>query len=193
MKGSFTKIFLVVFLTIMTSGVILPQHHQQNDDRRTPMVTDKTGKLLDRVREKLDDLDADYLTRLNPREYNRARRDLHKIYDLLEAIRNQQDVEAEPIIIVMPDPDYRMLVSSINNEAFEENKVSVLQASAKYNYFSVEQIIGLMDLSSFSSWKLKALEMTYPFVVDKNNSYRIINALTFSEDKQKAREILDRN
>ena len=193
MKDSFTKILLTAFLMIMVSGTILPQHHQKYDDRKTPMYSDKTEKLIDRIKEKLDDLDADYLTQLHQREYVRARRDLHKIYDLLEALRNQQDVEVEPVIAAMPDADYRELVNSINNEPFEENKVSVLQASAKYNYFSVDQIIGLMELSSFSSWKLKALEMTYPFVVDKNNSYKIINALTFSEDKQKARGIIDRN
>ncbi len=193
MKGSFTKIILAGFLIFMFSGVILPQHHDRNDDRKTPMVSDKTEKLLDRIKDKLDDLDAYYLTQLRSREYNKAKRDLHRIYDMLEAIRNQMDVEVEPVIMAMPDPDYRMLVNSINNESFEENKVSVLQASAKYNYYSVDQIIGLMELSSFSSWKIKTLEMTYPFVIDKNNSYRIINALTFSEDKQKAREILDRN
>ncbi len=193
MKGSFTKILLTVFLTIMVSAVVLPQHHQKYDDRKTPIVSDKTEKLLDRIVEKLDDLDADYLTQLHWREYNKAKKDLHRIYDMLAAIRNQQDVESEPVIMTMPDPDYRALVNSINNESFEDNKVSVLQASAKYNYFSVDQIIGLIELSSFSSWKIKALELTYPFVIDKNNSYKIINAFTFSDDKQKAQQILDRN
>ncbi len=191
MNSSFTKILLAVFLMLTISGYLFPQHHQGYDDRKTPMIEDRTEKLIDRVKEKLDDLDADYLTQLHWKEYNKAKRDLHRIYDLLEAIRNQQDVEVEPVIMAMSDPDYRAIVSSINNESFEENKISVLQSSAKYNYFSVDQIIGFMELSSFSSWKLKALELTYPFVVDKNNSYKIINALTFSEDKQKAQRILD--
>jgi hypothetical protein len=193
LKNSFTTIILTAILTFILTGIILPQHQQNNDDRRMPMMIEKTDKLIDRVKEKLDDLDADYLSRLNRRDYSRAKKDLHKIYELLEAIRNRQDVEPIPVITAMPDPDYRSLVNSINNESFEENKVSVLQSSVKYNYFSVDQIIGLMGLSTFSSWKLKALELTYPFVVDKNNSYKIINALTFSQDKQKAREIIDRN
>jgi len=192
-KGSFTKILTAVFLTIMVSGVIFPQHHQREDDRRTPAISERTSELLDRIKDKLDDLDADYLTQLHWKEYNKAKRDLHKIYEMIEAIKRQQDIEVDPPITAMPEPDYRQLVNSIDNESFEENKVSVLQSSARYNYFSVQQIIGIMDLSSFSSWKIKALELTYPFVIDKNNSFKIINALTFSEDKRKAQEILDGN
>ena len=193
MNKLFTNSFLSLIFILTISGNIFPQHHQQ-DDRKTPiLVSDRTEELLDRIKEKLDDLDADYLTQLHWRDYNKAKRDLHKIYDLIEAIKRQQDIQVDPPIVAMPDQDYRQLVNSITNESFEENQIAVLQASAKYNYFSVDQIIGLMDISSFSSWKLKALELTYPFVVDKYNSYKILNALTFSEDKQKAQEILDRN
>ena len=186
MNKLFTNSFLSLIFILTISGNIFPQHHQQ-DDRKTPvLVSDRTEELLDKIKERLDDLDAEYLTQLRSRDYNRAKRELHKIYGLIEAIENQQ-------VVAMADQDYRQLVNSISNESFEDNKVAVLQSSAKYNYFSVQQIIGLMDLSSFSSWKLKALELTYPFVVDKNNSFKIINALTFSEDKQKAQEILDKN
>ncbi len=194
MNKLFTNSFLSLIFIFTISGNIFPQHHQ-HDDRKTPvLVSDRTEELLDKIKERLDDLDAEYLTQLRSRDYNRAKRELHKIYGLIEAIENQQVVvEVNPPVVAMADQDYRQLVNSISNESFEDNKVAVLQSSAKYNYFSVQQIIGLMDLSSFSSWKLKALELTYPFVVDKNNSFKIINALTFSEDKQKAQEILDKN
>ncbi len=193
MRGSFSKILLAAFFSVAISAVIFPQQHQDNDDRKTPIIMDRTQELINKIKEKLNDLDAEYLTRLHQKEYTHAKRDLDKIYHLIEDLQNQQVVEVDPPIVAMPEPDYRQLVNSINNESFEENKLAVLQASAKYNYFSVEQIIGLLDLSSFSSWKLKALETTYPFVVDNYNSFKIINAFTFSEDKQKAQEIIDRN
>lgn len=193
MKSSFSRILLAAFFSVAISAVIFPQHHQENDDRKTPIIIDRNQELINKIKEKLNDLDAEYLTRLHQKEYTHARRDLDEIYHLLEDLQNQQVVEVGPPIAAMPEPDYRQLVNSINNESFEENKLAVLQASAKYNYFSVEQIIGLLDLSSFSSWKLKALETTYPFVVDNYNSFKIINSFTFSEDKQKAQEIIDRN
>ncbi|HSD63325.1 MAG TPA: DUF4476 domain-containing protein [Ignavibacteriaceae bacterium] len=195
MKSINTKTTFIVILTLLTAGFAFPQHHNDDswDDRKMPVISDNTEKMLDRIKEKLDELDADYLTQLRPREYNKSVRELHKIYRMIEAIKNQQDVEVYPVVLPMNEPDYRSLVNSINNEAFEDNKIAVLQSSVKYNYFTVDQIIGLMDLSSFSSWKLKALELTYPFVVDKNNSFKIINSLTFSGDKEKAQEILNRN
>ena len=193
MKSSFVGILLVALLVITITIPLFPQHHRSGDKSKTPAVSERTEELLNKIKDRLDDIDAEYLTHLHPREYNKAKKDLHKIYNLIEAIENQQVVEVEPLITAMPDHDYRQLVNSINNESFEENKLSVLSSSAKYNYFSVDQIIGLMDLSSFSSWKLKTLEITYPFVVDKYNSFKIINALTFSEDKEKARKIMDRN
>lgn len=195
MKSINTKTIFIIILTLLTAGFTFPQHHNDDnlDDRKMPVISDNTEKMLDRIKEKLDELDADYLTQLRPREYNKSVRELHKIYRMIEAIKNQQDVEVYPVVLPMNEPDYRSLVNSINNEAFEDNKIAVLQSSVKYNYFTVAQIIGLMDLFSFSSWKLKALELTYPFVVDKNNSFKIINSLTFSGDKEKAQEILNRN
>ena len=157
------------------------------------MISDRTEELLDKITGKLDELDSHFLTQLNHREYNKATRELHKIYDLIEAIKKQQNVDEEPPITVINEADYRTLISAINNEAFEENKINVLRASVKYNYFSVEQVIGLIDLSPFSTWKLKALELTYPFIVDKDNSYKILNSFNFSDDKNKAQEILDGN
>lgn len=193
MKGSFTKILLAVFITAAISVSVFPQHNHDNDDRRTPIIVDRYQELINKIKERLSDLDAEYLTRLHQKEYKRAKSELEKIYHLIEDLENQQVVVTDPPVAAIPEPDYRQLVSSINNESFEENKLAVLQASAKYNNFSVEQIIGLLDLSTFSSWKLKALELTYPFVVDNYNSFKIINAFTFSEDKQKAQAIIDRN
>ncbi len=196
LKSAFTKIILIVFLSLIFASFALPQHNHNDkryDNKNTPMISDKTDKLLDKIKEKLDDLDNSYLRKLHHREYNEAKKELNNIYRLIEEVKNQIYAEENPPIAAMNNVDYKRLVESISNESFEENKIQVLQASAKYNYFSVEQIIGLMDLSTFSSWKLKALELTYPFVVDKYNSYKILNALSFSEDKKKAQEILDRN
>lgn len=193
MKNLFTKLLMSALFITVSSGYLFPQHHDENDDRRTPIIIDKNHELINKIKEKLDDLDAEYLSRLHQREYVRAKRDLNKIYHMIDELDKQQTVEVAPPLVAIPESDYNQLVNSINNESFEENKIAVLQSSAKYNYFSVEQIMGLMDLSTFSSWKLKALEITYPFVVDGYNSFKIINALTFSEDKQKAKSIIDNN
>lgn len=181
-----------LFIAFTFNSFVYPQHNRKNDERRMPIVFDRTEFLLNKIKEKLDKLDVDYLSRLHKKEYSEAKKELHKIYDLIEAIKEEQVKEEESTVAAMPDSDYKRLVENINKESFEENKIAVLQASVKYNYLSIDQIIGLMDLSTFSSWKLKALELSYPFAVDKNNSYKIINGLNFSEDKKKAQEILNK-
>lgn len=191
MKGFYKKSTLIIFLILITTGIAFPQ--LQNDDIKDNHKisnSDRTKELLDNIKKSLKDLDSDYLTKLRPREYNRALRELHKIYKMIDAIKMHIDEEYHPTP-AMSEPDFKNLVNSINNESFEENKIAVLQASARYNFFTVDQIIGLMDLSTFSTWKLKALELTYPSAIDKGNSFKIINSLTFSEDKKKAQEILN--
>lgn len=176
---------------IVISGFAFPQQHDNESiDEHKIGNRDRTKELLDDIKEQLKEMDSDYLTKLRPKDYNKALRDLHKIYKMIDAIKMHVDEEYHPTP-AMDDSDYRNLVNSINNESFEDNKTAVLQASARYNYFTVDQIIGLMDLSTFSSWKIKALELTYPSAIDKGNSFKIINSLTFSEDKKKAQEILN--
>jgi hypothetical protein len=46
---------------------------------------------------------------------------------------------------------------------------------------------------SFSSDKLRALELLAPRMVDRQNAFKIYDAFTFSSDKEKARAILRRN
>lgn len=186
------KTVIIIFLTIITAGSALPQHHDDTRDDHKNVSSDRTKELLDKIKQNLKELDADYLTQLRPKEYKKALKELYKMYKMIDAIKMHIDEEYHPVSAIS-ESDYRNLVTSINNESFEENKVTILRASAKYNYFTVDQVIGLMDLSTFSSWKLRALEITYPLVLDKNNSFKIINSLNFSDDKQKAQEILDKN
>jgi hypothetical protein len=104
--------------------------------------------------------------------------------------RHPIQVEEGPYPI--SEEEFSGLVNSIKNESFQENQLSVVQISARYNYFTVNQVVKLIDLFSFSDGKLKALEYLYPNVVDKFNSHQIVNALTYSSDKEKATDIINR-
>ncbi len=182
---------LIIFIIFITTGNSFPQHQNEDiKDNHRVVDSDRTKELLDNIKQSLKDIDSDYLTKLRTKDYKKALKELYKIYKMIDAIKMHLDEEYHPTP-AMSEPDFKNLVNSINNESFEENKIAVLQASARYNYFTVDQIIQLMDLSTFSTWKLKALELTYPAVIDKGNSFKIINSLTFSEDKKKAQEILN--
>jgi hypothetical protein len=91
------------------------------------------------------------------------------------------------------EEEFAGLVESIKNESFQENQLSIVQITSRYNYFTVDQVVRVIELFSFSDGKLKALEYLYPNVVDKFNSHQIINSFTYSSDKEKATEIINRN
>ncbi len=199
MKNSLLGFFVLFVLISFTNNINAQQpvspHHRDHDynnySKDKDNDYDRTKDLINEVKENLDALESGYLTRLSQRDYVKAKRKLNRIYELLEKIPVQRK-PVPPVIYPMPEKDFRDLVTSISNEGFDENKVVVLQSAAKYNNFDVDQVVTLMDQSTFSAWKIKVVEITYPYVIDKYNSFKIINALSFSEDKEKVRQILSK-
>jgi type 1 fimbria pilin len=91
----------------------------------------------------------------------------------------------------MPDADFNTLQSKIKSESFSDNKLRVLGTAAKNFNFSCNQIISLVGILTFSEDKLEALRLTYPKVTDPQNNYKILDAFTFSADKEIADSIIN--
>lgn len=137
----------------------------------------------------LEFLERKYLTKLSYRDYIRAKDILIESYNLLLKIPDMDEYEfGDPI--PMSDSEFSSLLNSIENESFESDKLSIIQISAKYNNFTVSQVIKIIALLSFSSGKIEAVKLTYPNVLDKFNSHNIINSFTYSADKEKVRQII---
>ena len=81
---------------------------------------------------------------------------------------------------------------AIQGEAFSKGKLGVLQDAIGRYLFTVDQVKRVIDLFTFSADKLRALELTAPRIVDKQNNFKIYSSFTFSTDKEKARQILSR-
>lgn len=181
------KTFLFFFL--LSSFVIA-----QNDKEHQHFADDRPISIIQKISYNLEMLEREYLTKLSYRDYVRAKDLLIETYNLLLAIPlppPPTPVEEGPFPI--SEEEFSELVESIQNESFQENQLSIVQISARYNYFTVNQVIRVIELFSFSEGQLKALEYMYPNVVDKFNSHQIINAFTYSSDKEKANEIINRN
>ncbi len=197
MKNSFPYIFFILLVFLFSANInaqqpINPRHHDHDSGKYSKDKDyDETKDIIEQIGDNLNDLESEYLTQLSWRDYVKAKRKLSKIYELLGKIPVQRK-PVPPVIYPMPEKDFRDLIASIENEGFEENKTAVLESAAKYNNFDVDQVVTLMDQSTFSSWKIKVVEITYPYVIDKYNSFKVINALSFSEDKEKVRQILSK-
>ena len=180
------KTFLFFFL--ISSFVIA-----QNIKEQKQFPNDRPISIIEKISHNLEILERDYLTKLSYRDYVRAKDLLIETYNLLLVIPlppPPTPVEEGPFPI--SQEEFNGLINSIKDESFQENQLSIVQISARYNYFTVNQVIQVIDLFSFSDGKLTALEYLYPNVVDKFNSHQIVNAFTYSSDKEKATEIINR-
>ena len=179
------KTFLFFFL--ISSFVIA-----QNIKEQKQFPNDRPISFIEKISHNLEILERDYLTKLSYRDYVRAKDLLIETYDLLLAIPlPPPPVPVEEGPFPISQEEFNGLINSIKDESFQENQLSIVQISARYNYFTVNQVVQVIDLFSFSDGKLTALEYLYPNVVDKFNSHLIINAFTYSSDKEKAQEIIN--
>jgi hypothetical protein len=165
----------------------------QNIKEQKQFPNDRPISIIEKISHNLEILERDYLTKLSYRDYVRAKDLLIETYNLLLIIPlppPPTPVEEGPFPI--SQEEFNGLINSIKDESFQENQLSIVQISARYNYFTVNQVVQVIDLFSFSDGKLTALEYLYPNVVDKFNSHQIVNAFTYSSDKEKATVIINR-
>jgi hypothetical protein len=182
------KIILIFILCVISLSAQIEKRDRHDDERKmSPRV--KMTKII----AGLETLERDYLTKLSYRDYSRSKDLLIEIHDLLLSlpIKDQQNETVEPM--EMNEADFQLLFNSVKNEMYEPDQLSVIEISARYNFFSVNQLVRLLDLFSYSNGKVEMVRMLYPNVIDKSNSHQLINAFTYSSDKEKVKEIIDAN
>lgn len=178
-------IFCLLLISTLTFAQNEGSHFRHEND---------PGRLIHKISRNLETLERDYLSKLSYRDYVKAKDILIETYNLLLAI----PVPPPPGVhetegpVPMSEEDFSRLINDISNESFEENQLSVVELSTRYNFFTVDQAIKVINEFSFSSGKLKSLELMFPKIVDRNNSSQIISAFTYSSDKEKAKEIINR-
>jgi Ricin-type beta-trefoil lectin domain/Domain of unknown function (DUF4476) len=92
----------------------------------------------------------------------------------------------------MDDEPFRMLVATVRNERVPQSQLGLIELAAGRNYFSVGQLGSLISLLAYSPTKLRALEIGAPRLVDPENAFGLLEAFTFSGDKEQAKQILHR-
>jgi Domain of unknown function (DUF4476) len=181
------KTFLVVM--IFTGTLVFAQNKESHiNHEKDP------GKLIHKISKNLETLEREYLTKLSYRDYVKAKDILIETYDLLLAIpvpkpHGEHEIEGP---VPMSEEDFSQLIESIKNESFEDDQLSIVELSSRYNFYTVSQVVRVINEFSYSSGQLKSLELLYPKVVDPNNSSQILNAFSYSSDKEKAKEIINR-
>ena len=84
----------------------------------------------------------------------------------------------------MSDSDFQALKKSIAAESFSEDKMRVANMAAKNKCMSVEQIKEIIGMFSFSEEQLSFAKAAYDNCTNKGDYFQVMEALTYSEDKE---------
>ena len=91
----------------------------------------------------------------------------------------------------MSPSNFESFYQNMQNESFDDGKMSTLEVNTKHNYYNIDQVTRVIKLFSFSDSKLNALRIMYKKVVDKNNSQQVLQSFEFENDKKKAKNIMN--
>lgn len=81
---------------------------------------------------------------------------------------------------------------SVAQQGFDDKKLTAAKIGVRTSCPSrASQIVKLMKLLSFSKNKLAFAKYAYQYAYDKQNYSQVVNALTFSRDKQKLRNFIN--
>lgn len=111
-----------------------------------------------------------------------------------EQTSNQPILEEKPVEkkqAAMNNSEFNDLLQNVENESFADDQLVLIRIAVKSKYFTIEQLIRLIDVFSFSEEKISCLRLVYPKVIDKENAHNLLSAFTYSEDKQQVEKIID--
>ena len=93
---------------------------------------------------------------------------------------------------VIDEGTFQGLLGAINAESFSSGKQRVIGEAAQRSFFLVSHVAQVVNVLSFSNDKVRAVELLWPHVVDKQNAFHLYEAFTFENDKRRVRAIIER-
>jgi hypothetical protein len=139
----------------------------------------------------IDEISHVISPRLNPRDRQFLERRLDEIAVKLDHL-SQQSYTAITVY-PMSENDFNLLMATVENQKFESEKTEVIQRAASNNYFVTSQLIRLLEKYSFDDERLKLIGIIYPALLDKEQSFRLYDYLTFNSSKEKLKQIILEN
>ncbi|MBN2571935.1 MAG: DUF4476 domain-containing protein [Ignavibacteriales bacterium] len=193
-KKLFLFVFTFIALQYLYSQEITVQKNydsQNPDERRRSDFLD----LVNQIRAELQVIEDSYIKKLNFYERRDAIERLDNVLFLVDKIVDYKTRYNDPYyspIVPMNDKMFADLLSKYNKKNFysDAERIEYLNTASAYNYLFVDQVIVLLNYFSFESSKYSLLEKLYQRIVDRENSYEIIDEFTFWSYQDKAKKLL---
>ena len=101
-------------------------------------------------------------------------------------------VEEKPTSEEMTESQFNQLLQNLKNEGFADDQTAVVRVAAQSQFFTVNQLIRLLNVFTFASDKIEIVRIVYPRIVDKENAHNLLGAFTYSSDKKAVEQIIGR-
>jgi hypothetical protein len=93
----------------------------------------------------------------------------------------------------MPQPAFEAMLGSLRGSAFESDRLALLRSVASTSWLTCKQLAAMLSTLNFENERIASAEIFASRIVDPQNHYTVLDALTFSDEKEKVQQILDRN
>lgn len=79
---------------------------------------------------------------------------------------------------------FNQLKTSLQNESFDNSKLTMAQQAIAANWVSTNQVKQLLEVFSFEDNKLALAKYAYPFTTDRNNYFLLYDTFSYSSSKE---------
>lgn len=102
--------------------------------------------------------------------------------------RTQPQPPSMPAPYAMADRDFRALTAQIGRAPFADDKLGLVKTAAQTNYFTVAQVVAMMQLASFDDTRVEIAVACAPRVIDGDRWFEVYGALSFSSSRDALRD-----
>jgi len=175
----------------------------------------KSETIINEIATRLEKLENKYVSKLNKLDQKKATYWIDEIYALLALLPDDLSVTVQSTQntlysqeqsanlnvsinineqiddpLAMSNSEFQSLLNNVKNESFADDQTSVVRIATKNKYFSISQLITLLDVFSFSDDKINIVRIVFPVIIDKDNAHNLLGAFTYSDDKDRVEQII---
>lgn len=82
---------------------------------------------------------------------------------------------------------FQELYQKVKDKPFKDERLKILREAASQSDFTCDEIVQLMKIFNFDDERLEALAILEPTIIDRENTDRIVDSMTFISGEEKAK------
>lgn len=92
----------------------------------------------------------------------------------------------------MPEQEFQYLLRRMDDASFTSEQIDILQNLPKSTSIRCAEVVKLIEPISFANDQIAAIKILLPYISDLNNRHLLVDSMSFSSDKKKVGDLLDK-